>query len=55
MFWFLMIFPDGRHCSAIKPMKLIRFYAARAVLARFTVEEIVSDLTGPLISPRVRN
>jgi hypothetical protein len=36
-------------------MKPVRFYVAHAVLASFTVEEIVSDLTGPLTSLRVRS
>jgi hypothetical protein len=54
-FWILMIFTDGCDCSATKLMKAILFYAVRAVLARVTVEKIVSDLTGPLISPPVRN
>jgi hypothetical protein len=50
-----MIFTDGCDCSATKLMKAILLYAVQAVLARGTVEKIVSDLTGPLISPPVRN
>jgi hypothetical protein len=50
-----MIFSHGYHRSATKLMKSIRFCAVLAVLACFTVERIVSNLTGPLISPRVRN